>query len=174
MNKRVIVLAVAWLIVSGCKIAGRHAVVSVPGPQGPAGPGCEAVDLQPGPFDSLGMDCTLSAERDNEGTQPAVSVGVDPRGDVQRMAIYFDVTQANLPAGSVVLAAVLSLYPNRAFCSQAAGVLHVYPITKTWTEKEITWNYAAPKSAWDRAGADYASTLPVGGVLVDGLKQTGA
>jgi hypothetical protein len=162
-----------WLMISLALVACRpgHVPAPVVGPRGPAGAGFQEAVLQPGPDVSTGRDCTLCVDRGQEGSQPFLSLGADKRGSIQRSLLYFDIAQAGLPADAVVTVAILSLFPNGVFSSPAACAVHAYPIVRDWTEKDATWYYASPKTAWNRPGGDYAASVPVGGALFDNLQQ---
>lgn len=82
--------------------------------------------------------------------------------------MYFDLSQAGLPAGATIVDAILTLYP----CSggQDAGNLltcHLYPLARDWSEMQATWNLAATGVNWTTPGGDFVSTAPLGGFTVD-------
>lgn len=111
----------------------------------------------------------LSSMRDKQGKLPVLSLGAEKNSNVNRIALYFDVTQSGLPANATVLAAILILQPNNAFCSPGRISAHVYPLLKPWVEDDTTWLYADTKTRWDSDGGDFLTSLPMGGFWAEGL-----
>ena len=75
----------------------------------------------------------------------------------RRALLKFD-TQNNIPAGSVVSSALLTMTVKTG-SADATRSIGVYQVTTSWNEAEVTWNKRYATDFWITAGGDLGSRL---------------
>jgi len=70
-------------------------------------------------------------------------------GALRRTLIKFDLSQ--IPAGSVIISATLSLY-NKVDYADTASVFRVYRVKQPWIENQVTWKVWKTGSNWSSPG----------------------
>lgn len=171
--KKIVALMLGLFFLAGCAPKtgplGPMGPQGEPGTQGPEGPGYSEVTLQPGPGDdSSGKDNLIGPATGNNGGSTTIGFGYSTAiSNTYRTLIYFDVTQAGLPAGATIVDAILTLYPSSGSTAGNLLTAHLYPITKTWTESASTWTAATSTTNWASAGGDFIDTASIGAFTVD-------
>jgi len=91
-------------------------------------------------------------------------------GNVMRAFLRFDL--AGVPADMVVAKATLSIYAwDEAGRRGTTGYYNLHPLTRDWSETQITWALAATGVSWTTPGGDFLpapdGTSPKQGTLVN-------
>ncbi len=93
----------------------------------------------------------------NNGSGTLIKVGDNPN-DERRGILKFDFSA--LPTGSIISAAVLSLYYYDNTDGDPVGRTYwsYRVIQRDWTELGSSWNYYVGSTAWTAGGGDYTTT----------------
>ncbi len=75
---------------------------------------------------------------------------------IQRGLLKFDLS--SISADTVLTSAVVSLYSTDAASVKGnTGFYGLYPLTRDWTDTQVTWNVARTGTSWTAAGGDFAA-----------------
>ena len=75
----------------------------------------------------------------------------------QRGYVRFDLS--GLPAGAPIVSAKLYLYAyDQAGSRGSSGFYGLYPVTRSWTDSQVTWNNATTGTAWTTPGGDFGAS----------------
>jgi endonuclease/exonuclease/phosphatase family metal-dependent hydrolase len=88
----------------------------------------------------------------------------------RRALLKFD-TENNIPAGSVVTSAILTVTVKRA-SEDASRTVGAYQTSLSWTEGEVTWKLRRAGQQWPTAGGDYGTKIDEAVVGDEGTKVT--
>jgi hypothetical protein len=78
-------------------------------------------------------------------------------GNIQRAVIRFDL--ASIPADMAVCEATFSIYAyDASYRRGSSGFYGVYPLTRDWSEAQVTWTLAATGTSWTTPGGDFLAT----------------
>jgi hypothetical protein len=120
-----------------------------------------AIQFQDGMYPNVDYDMCADAQMleglptSNYGDWPTMSVGNTGLGD-SRAIVFFDIAGA-LPAGADVRRAVVTLYVEDHYgdCDVAFSV---FPLSSSWYEPNVSWDYRIGGVTWSTPGGDYSAT----------------
>lgn len=170
MKRIIVFLGMFLLLATGCSKTGEQGPLGPQGPQGPTGPtgpGYSEVTMQPGPGDTKGKDSSISTTIGNWGSQPTILFGyLSGTANAARALMYFDISQAGIPAGSTIVSATLTLYPSTGATTGNLLTAQIFPIVKGWAESGVTWTQSDSTNNWSNAGGDFQQ-VQIGSFIVD-------
>jgi hypothetical protein len=112
------------------------------------------------PDGTAGVDAMISSlnTSTNYGTDTILYIGNDALSPTYfRRALYqFDIS--DIPAGSVIDSAALTLYGDYNFDDQTEKTFYAYRCTRVWVEGQVTWAVYSTGNSWTTAGGDYVTT----------------
>jgi endonuclease/exonuclease/phosphatase family metal-dependent hydrolase len=117
---------------------------------------------------TIGSGTRASTVMNNDRLTARASTDVNA---VRRAFVKFD-TQNTIPAGSTITSAKMTLFVRGA-AGSATRTIGVYPVTKSFTETQVTWNLRKTGYSWVTKGGDLgARTTSVSVPLTAGTAVT--